>query len=170
MKNNLRTILFVASIALNVAFTATYVIYKLPLLTGIHQQSPSEPLFLQLDMTSDQLARFKAERDKFYSQLYEPGQEIKAKQTELIDLLGAVGAASPDLQAIAKKQEEIQHLQGAFQTRIIDHFLRASTILTPVQRTHFFELIKTRIEASAQACPPWMRPFDQSKTRQNKSE
>jgi len=42
--------------------------------------------------------------------------------------------------------------------------------LTPVQRTRFIELIKTRIEASAQACPPWMRPFEHGKTRQNKSE
>jgi Spy/CpxP family protein refolding chaperone len=167
MNNNLRTILFVASIALNVAFTATYVIYKLPLHTGMHQQIPPEPLFLQLDMSSDQFARFKAERDKFHSQLQEPGQEIMAKQTELIDLLGV---APPDHQAIAKKQEEIQHLQGAFQTRIIDHFLRASVILTPVQRTHFFELIKTRVETSAQACPPWMQPFEQGKTRQNKNE
>ena len=166
MKNNLRTILFVASIALNVAFTATYAIYKLPILTGMHQQSP-EPIYLQLDMTSDQLARFKAERDKFHAQLYEPGQEIKAKQTELIDLLGAAPA---DIVAITKKQEEIQHLQGAFQARIIDHFLRASAILTPVQQSRFFELIKTRIEASAQACPPWMRPFEQSKTREYKSE
>jgi len=166
MKNNLRTILFVASIALNVAFTATYVIYKLPLLTEMHQQSP-EPIFLQLDMTADQFVRFQAERDKFHAQLYEPGQEIKEKQTELIDLLGA---APPDHHAIAKKQEEIQHLQGAFQARIIDHFLRASSMLTPVQRTRFIELIKTRIEASAQACPPWMRPFEQGKTRQNKSE
>jgi hypothetical protein len=167
MKNNLMPIFFVASIALNVAFAATYVIYKLPLLTGMHQQSSLEPLFLQLDMTSDQLARFKAERDKFHAQLQEPGQEIKEKQIELIDLLAV---ASPDLQAIAKKQEEIQHLQGAFQARIIGHFLRASTMLTPVQQTRFFELIKTRIEASAQACPPWMQPFEQGKTRQNKSK
>lgn len=167
MKNNLRTILFVASIALNVAFTATYVIYKLPLLTGMHQQSPLQPLFLQLDMTPDQLALFKDERDKFHAQLYKPGQEIKEKQTELIDLLGA---APPDILAITKKQEEIQHLQGVFQARIIDHFLRASSMLTPVQQSRFFELIKTRIEASAQACPPWMRPFEQGKTREYKSE
>ena len=168
MRNNLRTILFVASIALNVAFTATYVSYKLPLLTAMHQQQSSlEPLFLQVDMTADQFARFKAERDTFHAQLQEPGQEIKEKQTELIDLLAAT---PPDHQAIAKKQEEIQHLQGDFQTRIIDHFLRASSILTPVQRTRFFELIKARIEAGAQACPPWMRPFEQGKPRQNKTE
>jgi len=167
MKTNLKTILFIASIALNVAFTATYVTYKLPLFTATHQQSPLEPLFLQLDMTTDQLARFKAERDKFRAQLQEPGQEIKVKQTELVDLLRA---APPDHQAIAKKQDEIQHLQGDFQARIIDHFLQANTILTPVQRTRFFELIKTRIEASGQACPPWMRPFEQGKKGEYKSE
>jgi Spy/CpxP family protein refolding chaperone len=168
MKKNLRTILFVASIALNVAFTATYVSYKLPLLTGMHQQqSPMEPLFLQLDMTADQLARFKAERDKFHAQLQEPGQEIKAKQIELIDLLGA---AAPDHQAIAKKQAEIQLLQGDFQARIIDHFLWANTVLAPAQRTRFFGLIKARIEADGQACPPWMRPFEPGKKGAYKSE
>jgi Spy/CpxP family protein refolding chaperone len=168
MKNNLRTILFVASIALNVAFTATYLIYRLPLFTAMHQQqSPMEPLFLQLDMTADQFARLKAERDKFHAQLQKPGQEIMEKQTELIDFLAA---AVPDHQAIAKKQEEILHLQGAFQDRIINHFLRASAILTPVQRARFFELIKTRIEAGAQAGPPWMRPFEQGKKGEYKSE
>ncbi len=167
MRNNLRTILFVASIALNVAFTATYLIYRLPLFTAMHQQPLPEPLFLQMDMTPDQHARLKAERDTFHAQLQKPGQEIMEKQTELIDLLAAT---PPDHQAIAKKQEEIQHLQGDFQTRIIDHFLRASSILTPVQRTRFFELIKARIEAGAQACPPWMRPLEQGKPRQNKTD
>ena len=168
MRNNLRTILFVASIALNAAFTATYVSYKLPLLTAMHQQASSrEPLFHQVDMTPDQFARLKAERDTFHAQLRKPGQEIMEKQTELIDLLAAT---PPDRQAIAKKQEEIQHLQGAFQSRIIDHFLRASSILTPVQRTRFFGLIKTRMETSGQAFPPWMRPFEQGRKGEFRSE
>jgi Spy/CpxP family protein refolding chaperone len=168
MRNNLRTILIVASIALNVAFTATYVSYKLSWLTAMHQQqSPLEPLFLQLDMTADQFARLKSERDTFHARLQKPGREIMEKQTELIDLLAA---APPDHQAIAKKQEEIQHLQGAFQGRIIDHFLRASSILTPVQRTRFFELIKTRIETNGQACPPWMQPVEQGKKGEYRSE
>jgi len=157
-------ILFVASVALNVVFAATYFMYKLPLFTGLYQQHPSEPLFLQLNMTTDQLARFKVEHSKFIEQLQEPGQVIKSKQTELIDLLGA---ASTDHQAIAKRHEEIQQLQGAIQGRIIDHFLRTSKLLTPEQRTRFFELIKTRMAASAQVCPPWMRPLEHSNTQEN---
>jgi Spy/CpxP family protein refolding chaperone len=114
-------------------------------------------------MTTDQLARFRVEHARFIEQLQEPDQEIKSKQVELIDLLGA---PSPDHQAIVKKHEEIQHLQGAVQGRIIDHFLRASTLLTAEQRTRFFELIKTRMATNAQVCPPWMRPLEHGNTRE----
>jgi len=83
---------------------------------------------------------------------------IKAKQIELIDLLGV---APPDQKEIKQKQEEIQRLQGAVQDRVIVHFLQESSLLTPEQRAHFFEVIKERIGTGEQACPPGMRSFGQ---------
>ena len=154
MIDNLKTILFIASIALNAVFAVTYVTYKLPSLTGVQQGAPKGPLFLHLDLTPDQLTKFNAERDRFHTQLQALGQEVKTKQLELIDLL----IARPlDQLAIEKKQEEIQRLQGTVQDRVIVHFLQASSFLNPEQRTRFFQLIKGRIETSIQACPPWMR-------------
>ena len=154
MKENLKTILFITSIALNAVFAATYVTYKLPSFTGVQQGAPKGPLFLQLDLTPDQLTKFNAERDRFHTQLQALGQEVKTKQLELIDLL----TATPSEQAaVEKKQEEIQRLQGIVQERVIAHFLQASSFLSPEQRNRFFQLIKGRIEASMQACPPWMR-------------
>jgi Spy/CpxP family protein refolding chaperone len=158
MKENIKTILFIASVALNALFAGTYVTYKLHSLAGVHQPAPSGPLFLQLDLTPEQLTRFKAERDRFHAQLQELGQQIKDRQIELIDLLGATPT---DQQAIERKQEEIQHLQGEVQDWVIVHFLQESSYLSSEQRTSFFQLVKTRIETSVQACPPWMRPLEQ---------
>jgi Spy/CpxP family protein refolding chaperone len=167
MKENLKKVLFIASIALNVVFAATYVAYKLPWLTGAHQPAPGVPIFLQLDLTPDQLKQFSAERDSFHARLQELRQEIKTKQIELIDILGA---ASPDQKEIKKKQKEIQRLQEAVQDRVIVHFLHASEFLTPEQRSRFFELIKARIETGIQACPPWMRSIGQGKPGENDNE
>jgi hypothetical protein len=133
----------------------------LPSIAGVHQSAPRGPLYLQLDLAPEQLTRFKAERDRFHAQIQELGLQIKTKQIELIDLLGATPA---DQQTIEKKQEEIQNLQRAVQDRVIVHFLEESSNLSLEQRTRFFQLVKARIEASVQACPPWMRPpeHDQS--------
>jgi hypothetical protein len=157
MKKNLRTILFIASVALNVVFAATYLVYKLPSISGVPQPAPRGPLYLQLDLTPEQLARFKADRDRFHAQIQDLGLRIKTKQIELIDLLEAI---PNDQQTIERKQEEIRHLQGEVQDRVIVHFLQESSHLSSEQRTRFFQLVKARIETSVQACPPWMRPLE----------
>ena len=160
MKENIKTILFIASVALNLVFVTTYATYKLPSLAGVHHPAAQKgPLFLQLDLTSDQLAQLKAERESFHAQLQELGQKTKTEQIALIELLEP---KRPDQGAIEEKQQEIQQLQRAVQERVIIHFLQVSGLLTPEQRTRFFDLIKARIEDSMQACPPWMRPVEQS--------
>lgn len=159
MKENLKSVLFIASIALNAIFAVTYVAYKLPSLAGVQQETSREPLFLQLNLTPDQLTTLKAERERFHAKLQALGQEAKTKQLELIDHLAA---APPDQLAIDRKQEEIQRLQGAVQGRVIAHFLQASSFLSPEQRTRFFQLIKGRIETGIQVCPPWLRPDGQN--------
>lgn len=167
MKENIKTILFIASVALNIFFAATYVTYKLPQLIGVQHAVPKGPLFLQLDLTAEQLERFKSRRDKFHARLQDLGQQIKVNQIELIDLLGAT---PPNQQTIERKQEEIQRLQGAVQDQVITHFLDTSSFLTPEQRTRFFQLIKARIETSVQACPPWMRPLEHGRLGESKHE
>ena len=167
MNENIKKILFVASVALNVVFAATYATYKVPSLAGVQRAAPKGPLFLQLDLTPEQLARFEAERDKFHARLQELGQEIKTKQIELIELLGA---APPNQQEIENKQEEVQRLQGAVQDRVIVHFLEASARLAPEQRARFFQLIKARIESSVQGCPPWMKSFEHGGPGEKRNE
>lgn len=168
MRESLKTILFIASVALNLVFVGTYLTYKLSPPTGVHQPAFTDgPLFLQLDLTPAQLKRLRAERDRFHTRLQKLGQEIKQRQLGLIDLLDA---APPDQSAIKRKQEEIQGLQRVVQNSVIDHFLRASAFLTPEQRTRFFGLIKSNIQTAPQACPPIMRSVKQCRPGEGKNE
>lgn len=167
MNENTKKVLFIASVALNMVFAVTYLAFKAPSLAGVsHPPGLKGPIFHHLDLTPDQINQFTAERERFHCQLQELGQEIKAKQIEMIDLLGT---ASPDRQAIERKQEEILRLQGAVQDRVIVHFLQGSALLDPEQRSRFVQLIKERIETSVQACPPWMRPVDQARPSGDKN-
>ena len=109
-----------------------------------------KPLFLQLDLSAEQLAQFKSHRDKFRGELREMEQTIGKKQLEIIDLL----AASPPIErAISMKQAEIQRLQAEIQDRVIAHWIQESSLLNPEQRTRFFQLVKERIESRVQARP-----------------
>lgn len=168
MLDNIKKILFIASIAFNVVLVTTYAIYKLPLISGVDQPAaPNKPLFLLLDLAPDQLKQFSAERERFHSLLLELGPQIRTKQIELIDLLETT---PPDPRTIQEKQGEIQRLQGAVQDRVISHFLQASAFLATEQRKRFFSLIKERIQTSAQACPPWMGSFEQGRPQESKNE
>jgi Spy/CpxP family protein refolding chaperone len=157
MKANLKVLIFLFSIILNVVFIGTFAAHKIPIFNWDRKADESmKPPFLQLDLTAEQMARFKFERDKFISELHEMGQAVGKKQIELIDLLAA---SPPDQRAIQKKQEEIQRLQAATQDRVIVHLIQESSLLNPEQRTRFFQLVKARIESSVQAYPPFMRSF-----------
>jgi uncharacterized membrane protein len=152
MKENLKSILFIASIALNVFFVATYVVYKVPSLAGGHSTSVSTEPFLQLHLSSSQLKRFRVKRNRFHAQLNVLEGTIKAKELHLIDLLST---APTDHQAIQSTREDIRSLQKTVQDNVIKHLLQGSTLFTPKQRTLFFRLIKERIEAGPQGCPVW---------------
>ncbi|MCX5884209.1 MAG: Spy/CpxP family protein refolding chaperone [Deltaproteobacteria bacterium] len=162
MKGNLKILIFLFSIILNVVFVGTYATYKFQIIT-IERKDDNlmKPLFLELDLTPEQLTRFKSERDKFHPHLQALEQEIKRKQIELIEILSI---DTPDQRAIENKQKEIQELQALAQDRVIVHLLQASALISPEQRTRFFHLIRKRIEVSISSCPPWTKPLEESRT------
>ena len=157
MKENLKALIFAFSLILNVVFIGIFASHKIPIFNWDRKADETmKPLFLQLDLTDEQLAKFKSDRDKFIGELQEMGQAVGQKQIELIDLLAA---STPDERAIKMKQEEIQHLQAATQDRVIVHWIQESSFLNPEQRTRFFQLVKARIESSVQAYPACMKSF-----------
>lgn len=155
MKMNLKALIFAFSLILNVVFIGIFAAHTIPIFSRDRKAGElMKPPFLQLDLTAEQLARFKSNRDKFMGELHEMGQAVGKKQIELVDLLAA---STPDERAIKTKQEEIQRLQAATQDRVIVHWIQESSLLNPSQRTRFFQLVKARIESSVQAYPPFMR-------------
>ena len=143
----------------------TYAAYTLQNISGERKEDNlMRPLFLKLDLTPDQLTRFKSERDRFHPHLQALAQEIKKKQIELIEILSI---DPPDQRTVESKQKEIQKLQAEVQDRVIGHLLLASTLLSPEQRTRFFRLIRERIEVSTSSCPPWTKPLEKTQTEES---
>jgi hypothetical protein len=168
MKENLKKIVFIASVALNLVFVGTYIAYQLHPFSGVHGvKAPEEPLFVQLNLSPEQLKNVKVERNRFQNRLQELGQAIKENQFNLVDLLETTPA---DQQAIKRNQQEIQSVQGQAQIEVIEHFLRVSTLLTSDQRSRFFTLIKSRIQTGLQACPPMMKYSERCLTEKGKKE
>ena len=155
MKVNLKALIFTFSLILNVVFIGIFAAHTIPIFNRDKTADElMKPPFFQLDLTAEQLARFKSDKDKFIRELHEMGQAVGKKQIELVDLLAV---STPDERAIKMKQEEIQHLQTATQERVIVHWIQESSLLNPEQRARFFQLVKERIESSVQAYPPFMR-------------
>lgn len=162
MKKNLKTLAVLFSVVLNIAFL-TFAAYS----RWSFANAPAAPpgrgalLYEHLDLTQEQLRRFEPLRDRFHAQMSRIGNEIRARQLELIDLLAA---PSPDRQAISAHQEKIRGLQRTMQDTVVNHILEESKVLTPEQRTKFFQLLKQRSKIDGRPCPPWMKPFKQNGT------
>ena len=70
MKGNLKILIFLFSIILNVVFVGTYAAYKFQIIPGERKDDNlMKPLFLELDLTAQQLTKFKSERDEFHPHL-----------------------------------------------------------------------------------------------------
>ena len=168
MKVNLNALIFLFSLILNVVFIGIFAAHKIPIFNWDRKVDElMKPPFLQLDLTAEQLARFKSDRDKFIGELHEMGQAVGKKQIELIDLLAV---STPEERAIKMKQEEILRLQAATQDRVIAHWVQESSLLNPEQRTRFFQLVKARIENSVQAYPPFMRSSGCCRPEESRNE
>jgi Spy/CpxP family protein refolding chaperone len=162
MKRNLKILIFLFSIILNIVFVGAYAGYKFQIIPGERKDGNlKKPLYLGLDLSAQQLTKFKSERDEFHPHMQALEQEIKRKQIELIEILSM---NTPDPQALERKQKEIQELQASAQDRVILHLMQASNLLNPEQRTRFFHLFRERIEASVFSCPPWTKPLEKSRT------
>lgn len=61
MKENIKMILVITSVALNLVFIVTYGIYKLSAQSNINPASSAGPVYLQLHLAPEQAARFEQE-------------------------------------------------------------------------------------------------------------
>ena len=145
MTRHIKTLAVIFSVALNLAFLVGY---------GIRWYGDRTRFaYEDLDLSQDQRVRIEAGRDRFLSALNDTGDRIIAKHLELMDLI----AADPiDQQAIDAKFQEIDTTQHSMQNLVIAHLLEDKQILTAEQRTKFFALLKSRIQAQGAPGPPWL--------------
>jgi Spy/CpxP family protein refolding chaperone len=145
MKKSIKTLAVVFSVALNIAFLASYGIRKL------HDR----PRFAyqELDLSEEQRRTIEHSRDKFLGSIDEIGDKILSQQVELIDL---VAADEIDCQALATKFKEIHALQQAMQEQVMEHLMEHKQIMTPAQRARFFAILKSRIQEQGAPGPPWL--------------
>jgi len=160
MRNNFKTLAVLFSVFLNIAFL-TFAAYS----RWSFAHAPRSPsgkgalLYEQIGLTEEQLRRFEPMRDRFHTEISRIGNEIRAQQLDLIDLLAA---SSPDQPAVRAQQERIRNLQRTMQDTVVNHILEESKLLTPEQRLKFFHLLKERTKIGGRPCPPWMRSFDRN--------
>jgi Spy/CpxP family protein refolding chaperone len=153
VKQSIKILAVIFSVALNIAFLAGYGIRKL--------SDRSKFAYEEVDLSKEQLAHMQNARDRFLRDLNEIGNDILKRQIETMDL---IAADSVDRRAIEKKFEEIQLLQQSMHQRVVEHLLEHKQILTPAQREKFFEVLKSRIRDQGAPGPPWI-PADKRKSR-----
>jgi Spy/CpxP family protein refolding chaperone len=145
VKQSIKTLAVIFSIALNVAFVAGYAFRKL----GDRPKFAYE----ELDLSKDQRKGFEQARDRFLRALDETGDKIIERHIELIDLI-ASNPESP--QAMDRKFEEIRSLQQSMQQRVLEHLSEDKKILTLEQQAKFFAVLKSRIREQGAPGPPWL--------------
>ena len=132
MKQSIKTLAVIFSIALNVAFIASYGLRKLG----------DRPKFA-----------YENARGRFLHAVDEIGDRIINQHIELIDLI----ASDPvDARAIDKKFEGIRSLQQSMQQRVLEHLSEDKKILTLEQQAKFFAVLKSRIREQGAPRPPWL--------------
>jgi len=151
VKQSIKILAVIFSVALNIAFLAGYGIRKF--------SDRSKFAYEELDLSKEQRQRLQNARDRFLRALNEIGNEIVNRQIETIDL---ISADSVDRRAIEAKFEEIQSLQQSMHERVVGHLLEDKQIFTPAQREKFFEVLKSRIRDQGAPGPPWI-PADKRK-------
>jgi Spy/CpxP family protein refolding chaperone len=145
VKQSIKILAVIFSVALNIAFLAGYGIRKF--------SDRSKFAYEEVDLSKEQLTHMQNARDRFLRDLNEIGTDIIKRQIEIIDL---IAADSVDRRAIETKFEEIQLLQQSMHQRVVKHLLEHKQIFTPAQRERFFEVLKSRIREQGIPGPPWM--------------
>ncbi len=145
MKQSIKVLAIIFSVALNIAFLSGYAVRKLT----------DKPRFAyqELDLSKEQRTRIESSRDRFLSDLNGIGSSIVRRQIELIDL---IAADFVDRRAVEAKFGEIHLLQQSMQQQVVEHLMEHKQIMTPEQRAKFFATLKSRIEEQGAPGPPWL--------------
>ena len=148
MWNKTKICLVVASMALNVAFVATWfahasVSHTHPDETGRQEKSHVVwcPLHRQLNVTDEQWAHIEPRLRAFQAAVGELSHQTNGMRTEVIEL---IATEEPDREAIRAKQDEILATKRRIQDLVAEHLLAEKQNLSPDQQAKLFEMLRNR--------------------------
>jgi Spy/CpxP family protein refolding chaperone len=144
MTRNLRTLLLIFSVVLNVTFIVAHLLRNLS----------ARPRFAyeEIPLSAEQRRRFEAGRDSFLRAHNRLGRRMMEEHGELMDLL----AANPvDEGALQAKLDEIHANHRFLQQIVVRHLRKDRELLTPDQRRQFFSVLKDRIREMGAPGPAW---------------
>jgi Spy/CpxP family protein refolding chaperone len=143
-----RLYLIVASVALNMAFVATWIAHATvshahPDETGRQETEHTIwcPLHRELGVTGEQWAQIEPRLREFQAAVMELCQDVNAKRLEVIDL---IDAEEPLPETIRARQNEILATKRSIQDLVANHLLAEKRILTPEQQQRLFEMLRHR--------------------------
>lgn len=139
--------LIVASVGLNLAFVGVWLSYAIP--AGVGNEVASSPraetgriwcpLHEKLNVSDQQWAKIEPRLLEFRRSADSICRHVGRLRLEMVDLLAA---PTPDRDAIAAKQDEIQAGQRRMQELVIGHLLAKKEILSFEQEGRLFMMIR----------------------------
>ena len=147
MGKNIRLLLVVLSIALNIAFFGTWVWHGLAESKARDAQleepgtgcAASCALHRRLNVDDAQWRKIEPHFAEFHQGSQEVCRTMHRLRRELIDLLAA---PNPDREVIRQKQEEILAGHRRIQELVVDQLLREREVLTAEQQEKLFNLLR----------------------------
>lgn len=147
MWRNMKRFLIVASVTLNLAFVGVWLSHTIfASMCGEGTPAPFAksrkvwcPLHQELNLTDKQWEQIEPHLREFHRSAQSVCQNMNQLRLEMVEL---VAVSTPDLEAIAAKQEQIQVEHRKMQGMVIDHLLAEKEILTPDQEDRLFTIIR----------------------------
>lgn len=145
-----RPYLIVASMALNVAFVATWISrasvpHASPEETGRQERSHTVwcPLHRELGVTDEQWTEIEPRLLEFQAAV----EELSRQTTRLrVQVIEGIAAEEPDRAAIRAKQDDILATKRRIQDLVAEHLLAERQNLSPEQQAKLFEMLRDRIK------------------------
>lgn len=149
MWKQMKPLLVILSIALNLAFAGVWLAYAAASRVG-SQETRCEPgnsetvwcpLHRELDVTPEQWQKIEPRLREFRTSADAICRQISKLRMEIIDLLAV---PEPDLAAVKAKQEEILAKQRKMQELVIEQLNDEKAVLTAEQQQRLFDMLRSR--------------------------
>jgi len=151
MWKNLKLLLVILSVALNVAFIGVWAAQAVSARSTVKSDHGTGgargpvwcPLLREVGVSPEQWRRIEPHLSEFQKARQGVCRKIRQARSDIIDL---IASPAPDRNAIQAKQELVWTGQREVQNLLIEHLLRQKELLSPSQQKAFFDAMRKRMQ------------------------